>query len=232
LAIRQTEDCIGFGPQRPFTFELRLFGRAISDAASFILPFLDLARTGLADRAVDVASVLSLDWMGRTDGVLVEEGRVRDAKPLALDLDWILNTPADGPRARIEFLTPTRLPMRDRRSSRDADSAVPTMPALVRRVRDRLSLLCLMWGDREWTADYGALGDLADRASCAVHDGRTMTYTRHSTKTGQTIHMTGFSGLVTYEGVHNALWPLLRIGQEIHAGRFTEWGLGLYRIVA
>jgi hypothetical protein len=215
----------GFGPRRPLLFELRLFGRAISDAAHFVLPFLHLAHTGLEGIAVDVTSVLTLDWMGRATDALVEEGRIRDGSVHALDFNWTLDVPSDGPRVRIEFMTPACLPMRD------SGVQVPTMAALARRIRDRLSLLCLVWGDREWSADYGLLGDLADRATLEPADGGPVTFTRHSSKTRRTMYMTGFRGTATYDRVDAALWPLLRIGQEIHAGRFTEWGLGMYRLL-
>lgn len=221
-----------FGPQRPFIFELRLFGRAIAEAAHFVLPLLRLDRSGLAGPPVDVVSIHSLDWMGRPVSALVDAGRVRDATPAALDFDWCVRMPGDGPRARIEFVTPTRVPMRDRSGSRDGDSSAPSMAALARRIRDRISLLSLIWAGRAWAADYGAIGDLADRAAGASRDGRAVTFIRHSTKTGRTIHMSGYRGTVAYDNVDDALWPLLRIGQEIHAGRFTEWGLGLYRLQA
>jgi len=220
-----------FGPRRPLLFELRLFGRAIADAAHFVLPFLHLARTGLAGTVVDVASVLTLDWMGRAVDVLVEDGRVREGSIPALDFEWIWDVPADGPCARIEFITPACLPMRTRSGSRDAGVQAPAMAALARRIRDRLSFLCMVWGDREWSADYGALGDLGDRATLVSNDGGPVTFTRHSSKTRQTMHMTGFCGIATYRDVDAALWPLLRLGQEIHAGRFTEWGLGMYQLV-
>jgi hypothetical protein len=42
--------------------------------------------------------------------------------------------------------------------------------------------------------------------------------------------MGGFVGKILCEGIDPALWPLLRIGAEIHAGRYTAWGNGWYRI--
>ncbi len=223
-----------FGPNRPFIFELRLFGHAIAEAVHFILPLLQLDRTGLAGPPVEVVSVHSLDWIGRPASALVDGGRIRESTLTELDFEACLEMPADGPRARIEFLTPTQLPMRDRNGSRSHDSSAPSsrpsMAALARRIRDRISLLSLIWAGEEWTADYGAIGDLADRARIASCAGNVVTFSRVSTRTGRTIHMTGYRGIVVYENVHDDLWPILRIGQEIHAGRFTEWGLGLYRL--
>lgn len=203
-----------FSANRPLIFELRLFGSAIADAVHFVVPLLELAKTGLAGRLLEPVGVSSLDWMGRAT----------QSEPVALDFGWCLDVPPAGPRARIELLTPTRI------NGRDADSGPPSLAALVRRLRDRISFLSLAWEGRPWIADYGAIATLADRASITSYDGLQVTYLRRSTKTGKTQHLSGFRGTVTYDGVDAALWPLLRIGEEIHAGRFTEWGLGMYRI--
>jgi hypothetical protein len=215
-----------FSPTRPLIFELRLFGSAIAEAVHFVLPLFELTKSGLAGRPIASMSVCSLDWLGRTQRVLVDNGRVMDAEPLALDFDWCLSVPSGGPRARVEFRTPTRL------TARGAEPSAPRLSTLVRRVRDRLSFLSLVWADRPWNADYGLLGHLADRARTVSHDGLQVTHSRRSTKTGQTMEISGFRGTVTCDGIDPALWPLLHIGEEIHVGRFTEWGLGLYRIEA
>lgn len=65
-----------FGPLRPLIFELRLFGEAIHASALFIDAFRRLGDSGLADRAVDLVSVLSLDWKGTSAHILFEEGRI------------------------------------------------------------------------------------------------------------------------------------------------------------
>jgi len=215
-----------FDGHRPLIAELRLFGNAIADFAYFIEALRALGVTGLADRAADVVSVRSLDWAGDTAAILFEEGRLTGAPPRALDLECLMHATASERRAGIEFLTPTKA------TSKTADAKVPAFPALVRRLRDRISMLCLIWEGVEWRADYAAIGRLADEASTAAQNGRSVTWPRRSTKTGQIMLMSGFRGTVTYEGIHPDLWPLLRLGQEIHAGRYTDWGFGRYRLPA
>jgi len=214
-----------FGPRRPLVFELRLFGAAIDAYAHFLGAFLALTQTRLYGHHVELSSAVSLDWMGRVAVALIDPSRIGQEKPLALDFSWTLDAPADGPRAQIEFMTPTRL------NAKDADSTVPSFSALIKRVRDRLSLLSLIWEEKEWRAQYGVIGQLAEEASAVNRDGGPATYVRQSRRTNEKMFMTGFRGTVAYAGVSPKLWPLLRIGQEIHAGRYTEWGLGRYRLV-
>jgi hypothetical protein len=121
-------------------------------------------------------------------------------------------------------MTPTLL--KDRR----AQLRVPTLPALVRRLRDRISLLCLIWEGREWQAEYGAIGDLAESAVTGGYEGAWNVHERHSTRTRRTMPIEGFRGFVTYDSIHPDLWPLLRIGQEIHVGQHVVWGNGQYRL--
>jgi CRISPR-associated endoribonuclease Cas6 len=214
-----------FGPHRPLTFELRLFGTAIASYNYFVRAFLGLAESHLHGVEVAVTSLVSLDWMGKAASVLIRDSQIFAALPVALDFAAAFETISGGPRARLEFETPTRV------NARDSNSPIPSFPALVSRVRDRVSLLSMIWEERDWAADYGGIGHFAADSEVIRQEGAAVTYRRESARTGETIHMTGFCGTITYGRVHQDLWPLLRIGQEIHVGRYTDWGLGRYRIV-
>jgi hypothetical protein len=213
-----------FGPHRPLRFELRLFGDAIHAWGVFVDAFRRLATSGLADRAVELVSVLSLDWKGTSARILFEDGQATDASPQVLDFQSLFEAPAPGSRARIEFVTPTLL------KDRGVELRVPTLPALVRRLRDRVSLLCLIWESKEWQAEYRAIGELAEEAVTEGQEGAWNVHDRHSTRTRRSMPVEGFRGHVSYDRVHPELWPLLRIGQEIHVGQHVVWGNGRYRI--
>lgn len=211
-----------FGPHKPLLFEVRLFGKAIDSSALFINTFRQLARTGLADQAVDLVSVLSLDWKGTSAHILYEGAQATDAEPLILDFDsWMHEPPAAG-RARIRFDTPMYL--------KDGGKVQrePALPALVRRLRDRISLLSLIWEGKEWQAEYRAIGDLAEDAAMRIEKGGWQVHERYSTRTKRTMPVEGFCGTVTYDRVPPQLWPLLRMGQEIHVGQHVVWGNGRY----
>src|SRR5260370_27665796 len=177
-----------FTPHRPLFFELRLFGEAIEAWGVFIDAFRRLSTTGLADRGVELVSVLSLDWKGTSARILFEEGRLTDAAPLKLDFRSFFGETAPGGRARIEFLTPALL--KDRR----AQSRVPSLAAVVRRLRDRISLLSLVWEHTEWQADYCPIGDGAEHAGTGKGESGWKVHERHSTKNRPDKPGEGFRG--------------------------------------
>jgi len=218
------DDDSEFTARRPLRFELRLFGNAIDSWRVFVDIFRRLSSTGLADRAVDLASVLSLDWNGTTARILFDEQHLTGAEPIQLDFASFTDESAPGRRAKIEFLTPTLL--KDRRTQ----LRIPTLAALVRRLRDRISLLSLLWEGNEWQADYKAIGDLAEEGVMEKFEGGWSTHDRHSTRTRRDMPVEGFRGSVFYDCVDPQLWPLLRIGQEIHVGQHAVWGNGQYRL--
>lgn len=213
-----------FTPHRPLIFELRLFGAAIERWGIFVDVFRRLSRTGLADRAADLVSVLSLDWKGTSARILFDQGSPTDAEPMVLDFRPMIDEARRGTRARIDFLTPALL--KDRRSR----SRIPELAALVRRLRDRISLLSLLWEQKEWQADYKTIGEIAEHAMTEKFEGGWSVHERHSTRTRRDMPVEGFRGSVFYDSVDPALWPLLRIGQEIHVGQHAVWGNGRYRL--
>lgn len=213
-----------FTPLKPLLFELRLFGEAIASWRVFVDVFRRLSTCGLADRAVELVSVLSLDWAGTSARILFEDRQLTAAEPLTLDFQSFFGCAAAGSRARIEFLTPTLL--KDRR----AQSRIPALASLVRRLRDRISLLSLLWERSEWQAEYRAIGDLAEKSVVQKFDGGWSAHDRYSTRTRRDMPVEGFRGSVFYDSVDPQLWPLLRIGQEIHVGQHAVWGNGQYRL--
>jgi hypothetical protein len=204
-------------------FELRLFGEAIASAEHFLRTFQLFTQHGLADHAVRLESVHTLDWFGNSHGGLVENGHITAAKPLAIDFEPFADVGVSPSTATIEFTTPTWL--RDR----GHDLRVPTFEGLVKRVRDRLSMLCRIYEKQEWQADFRAIGHAASKATSLGWDGAWVQPGRTSTRTGQSMPLGGFQGSITCEGIDAELWPLLRIGQEIHAGGHAVWGHGCYR---
>jgi hypothetical protein len=213
-----------FGPHRAVRFELRLFGKGIEYAEHFLRAFRLFSQFGLADRAVHLRSVIALDWSGRTLASLVADGQPTNSRAVPLTLTGFFSEHIQVSEAAIEFVTPTWL------REQGHDLRVPTFSGLVQRVRDRISMLSRIHEKAEWQADFRAIGQLADQAVTVDWDGRWVKPGRTSTRTGQTMPLGGFVGFVHCSGVDAALWPLLQMGQEVHAGRHAVWGQGWFRI--
>ena len=213
-----------FTGQRPLRFELRLFGEAISTAALFLRTFQLLAESRVGDRRIHLVSAYALDWSGNPCAELVRAGELTGEQPPALDFSSFFDDGSGPDAATIKFLSPTWLREKGR------DLRVPTFPALVCRLRDRISMLCRFYQGQEWQATFAAIGQVASHTPTGDWEGSWVEYPRVSTRTGEEMPLGGFRGSVTYQGIDTRLRPLLRIGEEIHAGSQVVWGHGRFQI--
>lgn len=141
------------------------------------------------------------------------------------------------PRIKIQFRTPMLLksgsykdetgriiPAREIRDS-------PPFGVLIRRLRDRLSALCLVFGEAPWQhPDFAGLGHRADQVTLTHSDTTWLTRQRTSTRTGQTHEISGFIGESHYEFPTTVAFqefePLLKLGEYLHIGKNAPWGNG------
>jgi hypothetical protein len=178
------------------------FGFALNLFAPALLPiFVEalarLAGTGLGPRRA------KLEWLGVT---AVDECRdLRAAEPCA--------------RLRVDFLTPTELKGWE-------TEAVPPFALLLRRVRDRVSALRLLYGGGAPELDFRGLAIRA--ASVETREGRLVRIdaTRRSSRTLQVHPLSGFTGHAVYSGELSEFVPLLRLAEHTGVGRQTVWGHG------
>ena len=162
---------------------------------------------------------------------LVEAGRLTGCKAAALDFSPCFAKPVYSTAATLHCLTPMWLQEKGvAREAKRRDVLVPTIEALVHTVRIRIHLLTKCHEGQKWEHKSVDIDELAKRARNLVYYGRPEDRSRYSTRTDQPMHMGGFMGKVQCGSIDPALWPLLRIGAEIHAGRFTVWGNGQYQI--
>ncbi len=214
-----------FGPHRPLCFELRLFGAAMAAYRFFIETFAALEAYGFTAQRVPVRleSVWTLDQRSLPHTLLWQDGVAGDALPLPLALKQYPNHQFRGHRLRIDYFTRTSI------KHLGKTEQVPSLPGLVARLCDRLAALCQWAEQKPWPADLVELKRLAHAGEIAEIRGGWELAERTSTRTGETMDLSGFRGSVLYHHVAPELAPLLAWGQEIHAGRAAVWGNGWYR---
>jgi CRISPR-associated endoribonuclease Cas6 len=215
-----------FGPAQPMLFELRLFGQAIHSYEFFIRAFQNLSVRGLGQARIpfDLMSVASVDWSEGVSALIQRDGHLTGASPVLLDFRACASQEDRSGRITIEFATPTLV------KENGVELRVPTLPAMVKRLRDRISHLCLAYERIQWEVDYGGIGELASCSSIAAVKGEWEDRSRVSSRTGQRTPLSGFCGYVTYKDFDPRITPLLLIGQEIHLGRHAAWGNGWFRL--
>lgn len=128
------------------------------------------------------------------------------------------------PRVRLSFLTPTRIKYENSLTN-DLEFHV-----LFRNLLRRISLLSYFHCD--YKLDDRGFKDLIEQA----RDVRTINqklhwhdWERYSNRQETRMKMGGVMGEITYEGDLTPFWPYIRLGEYVHVGKGSSFGLGKYR---
>ncbi|RKY57915.1 MAG: hypothetical protein DRP95_06470, partial [Candidatus Latescibacterota bacterium] len=101
---------------------------------------------------------------------------------------------------------------------------------LVRSLLRRISLLSYFHCGRELDLDFRGLIDRAGEVEVVDRGLRWHDWERYSGRQKVRMRLGGFVGSVCFRGDLGEFWPLLVLGQEVHVGKGTSFGLGWYRI--
>lgn len=142
------------------------------------------------------------------------------------------STPAPPPMpavARIRLVTPLRI----RRESDLVEPERLDLGEFTAAVLRRLALLTRFHTAAMWRMDHAGLRALAETAKLIEKRLYWQDWARYSNRQGRKIPMGGVMGefLVEMQGLE-PLWPLLWVGQWVHAGKGAVMGLGRYELEA
>lgn len=120
------------------------------------------------------------------------------------------------------FLTPTRLVYAE------ALTPAPDFHVLIRALLRRLSNLAYFHCGAELDLDFRGLIAAAEQIETVNSDVRWYDWERYSARQDARMKLGGFVGKVTYRGNLQPFLPLLRLGETVHIGKGTSFGLGKY----
>lgn len=216
-------DSLGFG--------LLLVGRAIEAVPFLLAAARHMAEQGLGARrhrfrlqAAEVEEPLGsgsfhpfFDGAGERFAGTVQGSRWSFA-PLPED--------DDGPcQAALQLCAPLRLQSRGR-LVRDA---VP-FELLVTTLLRRASSLATFHGAGHPELAFAELARQAEAVRTVRSELRWVEGARRSNRQQREVPLGGLFGTLAYEGELAPLVPLLRLGEQIHVGKGTVFGLGRYRL--
>jgi hypothetical protein len=232
-----------FEPGQQFEFGLVLIGRALDFLPYFVLSFRELSAEGLGlnrakcnlDRVDQIKAFPNGAGLQDCKAELIytaEDQLCRAAEGVIAD-EWIsvrrhnvCDTARHGAvqRLTIRFLTPTFL---------RADGEViqrPEFHHVFKRLRDRINALSTFFGDGPLDVDFPELGRRAERVRTVACEVKWMERYRTSSKTRQRHELSGFVGGASYEGDLTEFLPWFTMGELIHIGKHTAWGMGQYEL--
>jgi len=219
------------------SFGLALIGRAIDYLPYFIYTFDELGRIGIGKGRgkYELRQVLEENSLKDKAPNSQEQGNRRviyrgDDKMLAQPkglIRWsdILTSPPPSAEMRFSFITPTRIKYQNR-LTKDLEFHV-----LFRNLLRRISLLSYFHcGHR---LDDQGFKDLIEQARKVQTVKRALywhDWERYSNRQETRMKMGGFMGEITYKGDFEPFRPYIRLGEYVHVGKGSSFGLGRYRI--
>lgn len=127
-------------------------------------------------------------------------------------------------RITVCFQTPCRL----MRGAGYTDR--PDFHVLLRALLRRLSSLAYFHCGSDLALDFRALAVAAEHVRLVRDDTSWFDWERYSSRQNSRTRMGGVVGKAVYEGDLTSLVPLLRLGEVMHVGKGTSFGLGKYGV--
>jgi CRISPR-associated endoribonuclease Cas6 len=215
------------------SFGLTLIGRAIDYLPYFIYALDELGRIGIGKGRgkYELRHVLEENSLkhANTSKTLIYNGDDKILRQPGSPIRWsdiVTEHPIPPPVMRISFITPARIKYKNS-LTKDLEFHV-----LFRNLLRRTSLLSYFHcGHR---LDDQGFKDLIEQARHIKIVKRALywhDWERWSNRQETRMKLGGFMGEITYEGDFEPFWPYIRLGEYIHVGKGSSFGLGRYRIV-
>jgi CRISPR-associated endoribonuclease Cas6 len=215
-----------YGTEDTISFQLILVCHAIDYIPYFIFAFEELGRIGLGkNRGIyKLEQVIS----SGTNETLIYDGNshIRDDTQV-MDLAHLIRdiSPLNYHRITLRFITPTRIKSRGK-LIKDIDFEL-----LMRNLLRRLSWLAEVHCEAKWDLDWKELLKRAKgRVKTVRSDLQWHDWERYSQRQAKRLKMGGFMGDITFEGDLAEFLPIIKLGEFLHVGKGTVYGMGKYVI--
>jgi len=226
-----------FEPGEEFPFHLILIGNAIDYIPYFIYTFTELGKQGIGQGRgkYDLQQVegIGLDdeaiqIYNSKDQTLTNHYPIIQARQLNNQSLASLNEQGvethNNKKITISILTPLRL----RFDGHITDKI--EFHVLIRNLMRRISSLSYFHCDEKFVVDFKGLIEMASEVKITKSDTRWFDWERYSTRQEEWMSLGGVTGAVSYEGELADFMAILRLGEYVHVGKGTSFGLGKYEI--
>lgn len=224
-----------------FQFNVTLIGKAICYLPYIIYTFIELGKAGIGAKPIttdkttkhpprgkfNLKEVQSLNMDGQTQSIYNHEQQTIDNNyPIleAANLNHIKTKDKNRNEIAINFITPCRIRY-DRKISNNLEFHI-----IIRNLLRRVSSLSYFHCNKELECDYKAIIEEAQKIKTINSNLKWYNWDRFSTRQKQRMKLGGLLGNVAYQGNITPFLQLLRLGEYLHVGKSTSFGLGRYEI--
>lgn len=215
-------------------FELTLIGKAIDFLPYFIYTFDELGRMGIGSgkgkyQLEEVRAILpgkKSEVQGGDKPVLYSGNeKILRSSYKAATVKELISSPLSLDTLRLKFLTPTRLKYDGQLS--------PTLEfhILIRNLLRRISLLSYFHCSEQLELDFKGIIKKSQQVGIKQTNLSWFDWERYSNRQDTRMNMGGFIGSITFQGNLEEFMPFLLLGEYVHVGKGTSFGLGKYEIV-
>ena len=217
---------IEYAPGEELIFNLILIGRGIEYLPYFIFIFEEMGKKGLGKGR----GKYELARVDNVEGeIIYESGKLSDNFQVKSFQDIIneCNIPESKnyQQVKINFLTPVRIVLRGDLSTKFDFNLFITN--LIRRI----SWLSIVHCNEELEFDYKRFIANTDGVKTKERNIKWYDWERYSSRQDIRMKLGGFMGNITFEGDLEDFLPFIKLGEYIHIGKQTSFGLGKYEIV-
>lgn len=206
-----------YEPGERLEFSLVLIGKGREYLPYFIYAFEELGRMGIGKGRgryciENVSSRGEIIYAAETKTLC-------DPPQVVISSD---NGPVE--KITLTFLTPTRIKYEEQLAP------IPEFHMLIRSLLRRLSSLSYFHDGRRMETDFKGLIERAGAVRTMHKDLKWIDLPRYSARQQTTMMLGGFVGRMTFDGKLTEFMPYLRLGEIVHIGKATSFGLGKYVI--
>ncbi|MGB4509648.1 MAG: CRISPR system precrRNA processing endoribonuclease RAMP protein Cas6 [Syntrophomonadaceae bacterium] len=214
-----------YEPGELISFALVLIGKGIDHLPYFLATFDRMSQRGLGRGKGKFTLHEVRDGYSYTVVYNQADGIVNpNISRKSITEDFTSGQSAQMRYCKIQFKTPLRLKNNGQLSDR-IDFEI-----LMRAILRRINSLSYYFADEALQLNQQGLVSKAKSIGIVNQNIRWLDWERYSNRQNNRMKLGGIVGLIEFEGDLNPFWPLLLAGQEIHIGKNTTFGLGMYKL--
>jgi len=218
-------------PGQALKMGLTAVGRGLEFLPYYVYAVRQMGRQGLGRRLArfELDSVTQTGWLNRSSKPVFRAGEEKLERPnppvVWEDIVSLAETPEKIERIGLEFQTPLRIKFGGR------FVADLEFHHLVRNLLRRLSALAYFHCGWSGQLDFRSLIKKSETVRTLESGLQWRDWERYSSRQQERMKMGGLVGSISFTGGLTEFLPLLYLGELVHVGKGTSFGLGKYQIM-
>ncbi len=208
-------------------FKLVLIGKSIDFLPYFIYTFDELGKKGIGKGRgrYQLEEVKTFLHEKAEETIYSNKDKVLHSNFRTVQISDFASFQISPHTLHLNFITPIRLKFDER--------LIPTLEfhILFRNLLRRISLLSYFHCDKELNIDFKGLIEKSKRVEVKNSNLRWFDWERYSNRQKTSMMMGGLIGSILFGGNFSEFLPYIYLGEYIHVGKGTSFGLGKYKIL-